>query len=124
MGNRVNEEHVKKCEGSICESELLQALKTMKNDKSPGNDGLTKEFYEKFWENIKTPFLQSIKKSFLVEELSNSQKQAVIKLIEKKDRDKRFIKNWRPISLLNIDSKLISKSLANRMKNVNVKHSK
>ena len=60
----------------------------MKNDKSPSNDGLTKEFYETFWEEIKTPLSNSIRKSFLTEELSTSQKQAVIKLIEKKTRIK------------------------------------
>ena len=43
---------------------------------------------------------------------------AVIKLIEKRDRDKRFIKNWRPISLLNTDTKLITKALAKRLKKV------
>ena len=86
----------------------------MKNDKSPDNDGLKKEFYETFWEEIKTHFSNSIRKSFLTEELSTSQKQAVIK----KDRDKRLIKNWRPISLLNVDSKLISNSLANRLQDV------
>ena len=44
----------------------------------------------------------------MVGELSTSQKQAIKKLIEKKNRDKRFIKNWRPISLLNVAMKLIS----------------
>ena len=51
-------------------------------------------------------------------ELSISQRQAIIKLIEKKDRDKRYIKNWRPISLLNVDTKIISKALSERLKNV------
>ena len=79
----------------------------MKNDKPPGNERITKEFYEFFWNDIKNSLSDSIKKSFVSGELSTSQKQAVIKLIEKKDRDKRLIKNWHPISLLNTDTKLI-----------------
>ena len=58
----------------------------MKNDKSPGNEGITKEFYEFFWDDIKNSFSDSIKKSFISGELSISQEQAVIKLIKKKDR--------------------------------------
>ena len=50
--------------------------------------------------------------------MSSSQKQAVITLIEKKDRDKRYIKNWIPISLLNVDAKILSKVLTTRMKRV------
>ena len=88
----------------------------MPNNKSPGNDGITKEFYEAFWDDLKTPLLLSVNKAFKVGELSTSQKQAVIKLIEKKDKDKRLIKNWRPISLLNVDTKLVSKVLAERLK--------
>ena len=106
------------CEGPILENKLLKALKNMSNNESPGNDCLAKEFYESFWENLKKPLCASITKAFHRGELSHSQKQAVIKLIEKKDRDKKFIKNWRPISLLNIDTKLISKVLAERLKNV------
>ena len=51
-------------------------------------------------------------------ELSTSQKQAVITLIEKKGRDKRLVKNWRPISLMNVDTKIASKVIALRMKKV------
>ena len=69
----------------------------MPNNKSPGNDGLSKEFYEVFWEDLKTPLISSFKSLFDKGELSNSQKQAVIKLTEKKDKDKRYIANWRPI---------------------------
>ena len=54
---------------------------------------LQKEFYEFFWDDIKNSLSNSIKKSFISGELSTSKKQAVIKLIEKRDRDKRLIKN-------------------------------
>lgn len=46
------------------------------------------------------------------------QKKAVIKLIKKKVCDKKYMSNWRPISLLNFDVKLISKTLEERLKNV------
>ena len=88
----------------------------MPNYKSPGNDGIAKEFYEAFWYDLETPLLLSVNKVFKVGELSTSQKQAVIKLIEKKDKDKWLVKNWRPISVLNLDTKLFSKVLAERLK--------
>ena len=56
--------------------------------------------------------------SFEHGELNSSQKQAVITLTEKKGRDKRLVKNWRPILLINVDTKIASKSLAMRAKNV------
>ena len=115
---KLNENQALKCEGAITEYELLKALSSMDNDKSPGHDGITKEFYIKFWDVVKEPLCASVRQSFIAGELSTSQKQAIIKLIEKKDRDKRFIKNWRPISLLNVDMKLISKVLASRLKSV------
>ena len=58
----------------------------MDNDKSPWNDGITKEFYVKFWDAVKEPLCASIQQSFIVSKLSTSQKQAITKLIEKKDR--------------------------------------
>ena len=56
----------------------------MENHKTPGNDGLSKECSEVLWYDIKIPLLTSINDAFIKEELSTSQKQAVIKLIEKK----------------------------------------
>ena len=86
----------------------------MSGGKSPGNDGLTVEFYKFFWTEINQIFFASVCHSRTVGELSVSQWQAIIKLLEKRDKDKRFIENWRPISLLNVDTKIISKSLATR----------
>ena len=64
----------------------------MSNDKS-GNDDLTKESFETFWSEVKKPFLSCILHSFGKEELDTSQGQAIIKLIKKKDKDKRLIQN-------------------------------
>ena len=75
-------------EGDLNELGLLKALKSMQNNKSPRNDGLTKEFYEKFWNEIKNLFMNSIMEAREKKKLSTSQRQAVIKLIEKKERDK------------------------------------
>ena len=82
----------------------------MQNDKSPGNDGLTKEICETFWDQLKEIFVNSAIEAQEIGHLSTSQRQAIIKLIKKKDRDKRFIKNSRPISLLNVDSNIIVKA--------------
>ena len=90
----------------------------MPSNKSPGNDGLSKNFFETFWEEIKDVYINSLKQAKIKNTPSISQRQAVIKLLEKKDRDKRFIKNWRPISLLNVDRKILSKALAAKLKPV------
>ena len=90
---KLNENQTLKCEGTITECELFKALTSMDNDKSAGNDGITKELYIKSWDAVKEPLCTSIQKSFIAGELITSQKRAIIKLIEKKDRDKRFTKN-------------------------------
>ena len=115
---QLNQEQQNICENDITEFELKNALKTLNNSKTPGNDELTKEFYETFWDDLKLLFKKVIDQIKISKKLLTSKRQAVIKLIEKKDRDKRFIKNWRPISLLNIDYKIISKLFATRLKDV------
>ena len=81
------------------------------NNKSSGNDGLTKDFYQTFWQDVKI-FFNSLQEYKQLKYLCTSQRQAIIKLLEKPNKDKRYISNWRPISLLNLDQKIISKALA------------
>ena len=93
---------------------MTDALKSFNSSKLPWNDGLTKEFYKTFWSKLKAPFSQTEigKKCF------TSRREVVIKLIEKKYKDKLFIKNWKHISLLNVDHKIISKVFSARLKKV------
>ena len=106
------------CEGELSIQECYSALLKFPNGKTPGNDGLTAEFYKTFWNLLGQQLTDSLNYSYQQGELSNTQKQAIIKLIEKKDRDRRYIKNWRPISLLNVDVKIASKALALRLEKV------
>ena len=62
--------------------------------------------------------VESLNYSHDHEELSNSQKRAIITLIEQKDKDMRVIANWRPTSLINVDVKIASKASAKRLEAV------
>ena len=62
--------------------------------------------------------MNSINHAFASEEISIDQKRGIITLIPQKDKDRIFLKNWRPISLLNTDYKILAKALANRLKKV------
>ena len=86
----------------------------MKNGKSPGNDELSKEFYVCFFNELCDSLITALNTSFEVGQLSTSRRQAIVTLIEKKDKDKRLIKNWRPISLINVDARIASKAIATR----------
>ena len=114
----LNEDLRNICEGKIEYNECFNVLQTFQKNKTPGNDGLTIEFYVAFWSLIGRPLVDCINYSYEFGELSNSQKQAIINLIEKKGKDKRLIKNWRTISLINVDAKIISKILAKRLEKV------
>ena len=82
------------------------------NNKTPGSDGFTIEFYHFFWPAIGPIMVDSFNYAFENGEMSISQKRGIISLIPKKDKDKKYLKNWRPISLLNNDYKIVTKALA------------
>ena len=103
------------CEGALNRKECLDALKSMKGDKS-GTDGLPCEFYKVFWNDLVEILLNSLNYSYDIGKLSISQRRGIIKLIPKKDAEHNLIKNWRPLTLLNCDYKIATKAIASRIK--------
>ena len=116
--NKLDETDKMRCEGLISDNECIKALKDMKNNKSPGSDGITAEFYKIFWPDLKAFYLNSINMSFQTGRLTELQQQSIITLLPKVGKDSCFLSNWRPISLLNVDYKIASKVIANRIKSV------
>ena len=81
-------------------------------------DGFTKDFYQTFFDLLCNDLLNSYNEAFRKGSLSVSQKRGTITLIPKGDENLTELKNWCPISLLNIDYKILSKVLGKRMENV------
>jgi exonuclease III len=105
-------------EGMIQMEELVHALKNMKNNKSPGSDGFTVEFYKFFIRDIGDFLLRSINCSFDKGQMSVTQRQGIITCIPKEGKERQLLKNWRPISLLNVAYKIASACISNRLKKV------
>lgn len=113
---KVTETMRNKLELDITKKEILEALKLFKNDKSPGTDGFTAEFFKFFWSDIGSYIFNSFKCSLDSGILSHSQTQGIISILPKGQKPREYLKNWRPISLLNVTYKLLSSVLASRMK--------
>jgi len=103
------------CEGLLSENEILEVLKSCRNNKSPGTDGLSKEFYKYIWKDIKRYLTNVLNFNYINNKLSIAQREGLIILIPKKDKDTFLIKNWRPITLFNQDYKLATKAIAKRI---------
>ena len=102
------------CDGVTREPECKSALHKMKNNKSPGVDGLPYEFYRQFWPILGSDLVDVYNECFTSGKLSFSQRTGLITLLYKRG-DKLDTKNWRPISLLCTDYKILSKVLTNRL---------
>ena len=102
------------CDGPLTFEECERALRQMPNHKSPGLDGLPAEFYVSFWNILGRDLVNVLNACFSSRYLSASQRSGLITLLYKKD-DKLEMPNWRPITLLCVDYKILSKALANRL---------
>ena len=80
------------CEEKLTKRECWEALLSVGNNKSPGNDGFTEEFYLCSFDKIHRYLIESLNSSLNVGKLSNSQRQAVITSIEKKVKAKDTLK--------------------------------
>jgi hypothetical protein len=88
------------------------------NGRSPGEDGISIEFYKFFWNNVKELVIKSIRYAIETKNMSNDQKRGVLSLIPKQDKDIKLLKNWRPITLLNADYKIFAKATASKLQHV------
>ena len=114
----LNDEEQSILDEELTINELKEALTSFADNKSPGEDGFAKEFFQTFFDLLCKYLLNSYNGAFRKGSLSVSQKRGTITLIPKGDENLTELKNWRPISLLNIDYKILSKVLARRMEKV------
>ena len=99
------------CQGTVTLAEISAAVKSLSLNKSPGPDGFTLEFYLHFW-NLLGPILVNVyNDSFNRGSLLESMRSSVARLLYKKGGDIKELKKWRPILLLNVDYKIISKAI-------------
>ena len=103
-------------EGFITLKEAAVTLKSMSNNKSPGSDGFSAEFFKVFWKVLGQFIVRSINYGFQNGDLSVTQKEGIITCIPKDNKPRRFLTNYRPISLLNTVYKIASGAIANRIK--------
>ena len=105
-------------EGLITVKEATEYIKKCRSDASPGSSGFSGCFFKLFWRQLKGFVVNSLNYAYETGSLSVSQKLGVIILLPKPEKDKRYLANWRPISLLNQTYKILSGALAERLKQV------
>ena len=114
----LNELDKQELDKDITIEELYSALKGMADKKTPGMDGLTKEFYIAFFDILGKQMLHMYQKCHKEGIFGKSPRTGLLTLIPKKDSDTLKLKSWRPLCMLNLDFKILSKTFAERVKNV------
>lgn len=104
------------CDSDFKIEELDSVISKMALNKSPGTDGLTTNFYQFFWKDVRNLVFKAIKECIEEKVLLATMKQGLITLIPKAGKDRRILDNLRPITLLNTDYKILSGVIAARLK--------
>ena len=112
---RLNQEVIEIINNPTTSTEIEAVIKILPKNKNPGADGFTGELYKASREELMPIFLKLFQKIGEEGTLPNSSYEATITLIPKPDKENTQKENYRPISLMNIDSKICNKSLANRI---------
>ena len=112
---KLNQEEIEHLNRPITSTEIETVIRNLPANKGPGPEGFTAEFYQKFREELTPSLLKPFQKISKEGELPNSLYEATSTLIPKPDKDATKKENYRPISLMNIDVKILSKILAVRI---------
>ena len=112
---RLNQEDLENINRPITSNEIETIITNLPTNRSPGPDGFTGEFCQTFREELTPILLKLFQKIAEGETLPNSFYEATITLIPKPEKDITKKENYRPISLINIDAKILNKIPANRI---------